>query len=382
MQCEELFSVIDKLNTQYISVWEDVCNLESPTADKAGVDAVGMYFTAMAQKKGWQVETLTLENAGNPICITLNPEVKARPIAFSGHIDTVHPVGLFGDPPVRRDETKIYGPGVMDCKGGVVASFMAMDALERCGFTARPVQLIIQTDEETSSKNSGKKTVEFMCAKAKDAVAFLNVEGSGKNKVVIARKGILRYQFHIQGKAVHSSRCEEGANAVAEAAHKLLKLEEMKDPEGLTCSCSVIRGGTVANSVAAQCSFLADIRFANQEQCMKAQETVQAVAEHTYIPGCTCRVEQISYRPAMPYAERNATLLEQINAIYTQVGLDPLESKSERGGSDAAYATLAGIPCLDSFGVEGGRIHSSEEFALLASLPLAAKRLAAIAYYI
>ena len=41
---KKLLETIEELNSLYISVWEDVCNLESPTADKAGVDAVGNYF--------------------------------------------------------------------------------------------------------------------------------------------------------------------------------------------------------------------------------------------------------------------------------------------------------------------------------------------------
>ena len=380
MDCQKLFSVIDTLSEEYFAILEDVCNLESPTADKAGVDKVGAYFVEMARKRGWKVESLPLETAGDPICITLNPEANARPVTFSGHIDTVHPVGLFGYPPARREGDKLYGPGALDCKGGVVASFLAMDALERCGFTARPVQLIIQTDEETGSKTSGKKTVDYMCSMAKDAVAFLNTEGSDGNKITVARKGILRYQFHIRGKATHSSRCEKGINAIVEAAHKILKLEELKDPEGLTCNCGVIRGGTVANTVAEECSFLADIRFANQEQCEQAQALVQELAEHSYLPGCTCRLEKVSDRPAMPLEDRNLALLETINGIYAQVGLDALIGKKERGGSDTAYTTRAGIPCLDGFGVDGDGIHSVREYALLSSLVTSAKRQAAVAW--
>jgi len=382
LDSQKLFSVIDELNEEYIRIWEDVCNLESPTNDKERVDKVGTYFITMAKAKGWKVETLPLETAGDPICITLNSEANARPVTLSGHIDTVHPVGLFGYPPAHRDETKLYGPGTLDCKGGVVASFLAMDALERCSFTARPVQLIIQTDEETGSKTSGKKTVEYMCQKAKNSVAFLNTEGADGNKVVVARKGILRLQFHVHGKATHSSICETGANAVAEAAHKLLKLEEMKDPKGLTCNCGVIHGGTVANTVAEECSFLADIRFADQEQYVHALATAQALAEHSYIPGCTCRLEQVSYRPAMTLEQRNLDLLETINGIYAQVGLDQLVGKSERAGSDTAYTTQAQIPCLDSFGVAGNGIHSVREYGLLSSLSLAAKRQAAVVAYI
>ncbi len=33
---------------------------------------------------------------------------------------------------------RMYGPSVTDCKGGIVASFLAAEALSRCGFEDRP----------------------------------------------------------------------------------------------------------------------------------------------------------------------------------------------------------------------------------------------------
>lgn len=382
MDCQKLFSLIDSLNERYCGLWEEVCNMESPTAYKEGVDAVGAVFIQMAKERGWLVEVLEHEKAGNAICVTINPEAKAEPVVFSGHIDTVHPVGLFGTPAVRRDETCIYGPGVMDCKGGVVASFLALDALSQCGFTARPVKLIIQTDEETGSRTSGLDTVKFMCEKAKGAIAFLNTEGIQGNTAVLVRKGILRYRYHIFGKAAHSAVCGSGANAIAEAAHKLLKLETVKDPDTLTCNCGVIEGGTVPNTVAETCSFTADFRFASEEDYEKAQRLAEEIARENTVAGCRCELERMSYRPAMPLRERNSKLLETINGIYRESGLPELTPRVCLSGSDAAYITAAEIPCVDNFGVDGGNIHSIHEFAYLDSLAAAAKRLAAVAYCI
>ena len=48
------------------------------------------------------------------------------------------------------------------------------------------------------------------------------------------------------------------------------------------------------------------------------------------------------------------------------------------GGSDAADMTNYGIPCLDSFGVEGGGIHSKNEYGEIASLASSAKKIAAV----
>lgn len=146
--------------------------MESPTQCKKSVDAVGEVFIQIARQHQWTVEISEQEKAGNAICITMNPESEEKPIAFSGHIDTVYPHGVFSVPAVHRDEERIYGPGVIDCKGGVVAAVMTMEALMRCGFRKRPIKLIIQTDEETGNITSDKKPLPLCWKKQKMLLLF------------------------------------------------------------------------------------------------------------------------------------------------------------------------------------------------------------------
>ena len=382
MLITNVFAAIDQKTDDYVSFWREICQLESPTADKAGVDAVGAYFAQKATERGWKIEILEEAVSGNAICITMNQNAKGAPIALSGHVDTVHAVGSFGEHPVRMENGRICGPGATDCKGGLAAAFLAMDALRACGFTDRPILLLLQSDEEVGSKTSDKRTVHWICEKAKGCAAFLNLEPFKKNRAVLTRKGILRYRLTVKGEAIHSSNCadgEGGINAIAEAAHKILELEKMKDKDGITCNCGVIEGGTVANTVPEHCSFVADIRFANEAQRLEAEEKLRTVAAHSYLAGSKCTVEQVSTRAAMEPSEKNNALLERMNGIFAEVGLPVLEGRHSNGGSDAAYTTAAGIPTVDSLGTEGGRIHSVEEFGELASLPDAAKRIAAIA---
>jgi len=382
MQCKELFEVIDSLSGRYVDVLEDVSNIESQTIDKEGVDKVGKYFMEVAKQHGWKIEIEPQEKSGDVVCITMNPDAEGEPVTISGHIDTVHPKGLFGDPPVRRDAEKLCGPGVYDCKGGVVAGFCAMDALEKVGFTARPVRMILQSDEENSSKTSGGATIRYICEKAKDSIAFLNLEPHAAGYATLLRKGILRYKLTVHGNAVHSAVCNTGANAVAEAAHKLLRLERFKDENGLTCNCGVISGGTVPNSVAETCEFYADFRFATNEQYEEAVAAVEEVAAHSTIEGCTCTAEVYSSRPAMIESEKNNALLAKMNGIYAANGMQTLVKAMSKGGSDAAQVTQAGIPCADNLGVEGGRGHSKDEFIYMSSIAAAAKRIAAVIYCI
>ncbi len=382
MKCEKLFNTIDELYEEYVRVWEDVCNLESPTEYKYGVDEVGAYFIRMAEKHGWKVEVYEQASVGNVVCITMNHDSSESPITLSGHIDTVHAVGSFGAPAVRIDENNIYGPGVMDCKGGVVAAFLAIDALSRCDFKKRPVRLMLQTDEECNSSLSGKETIRHICRTSEGSVAFLNCESSRRGTLVLERKGIIRYQFDICGKEIHSSRCPEGASAIADAAYKIIQLEKLKDADGITCNCGTINGGTAANTVPGCCSFVADIRFSTREELGWIEKYIKEVSETCAVPGCRCSVKQVSYRPAMEKTDANTSLFDRMNEIYLQTGLDVLKARKSLGGSDAADVTEHGIPCVDSIGVEGNYIHTTREYAVLKSLAEAAKRIAVIAYCI
>lgn len=375
-----IFENIERLNKEYIDFLVEICNIESPTNSKEGVDAVGNLCIEKAKLNGWKVEIFKQTISGNCICITMNDQVNQKPISLSAHMDTVHPIGSFGTPAVHCEGDIIYGPGTADCKGGIAVAFLAMEALKNSGFNSRPVQLLLQSDEENSSKTSNKETIRYICKKAEDSVAFLNLESQIGDTAVLKRKGILRYMFKITGKAAHSAKCFEGVNAILEASHKIMELEKFKDAEGITCNCGCINGGTVPNSVAEECSFTADIRYSTSEEYEYVKNRINEIANNSYIRNTTCEISVISERVAMYRTEKNADLLKKMNKIYAECGLPQLEEKMSFGGSDACDVTAFGIPCVDSIGIRGDYIHSHKEFAYASSLSEAAKRIAVVVY--
>ena len=378
----EYFKKIDELNEKYIKIWQDVCNLESPTENKSGVDAVGAYIKELALEKGWKVETFSQDVSGDVVAITMNPQSSEAPIVLSGHMDTVHPIGSFGSPATKIDGEKIFGPAVCDCKGGIVASLLAMDALKECNFTPRPIMLLLQSDEENGSKFSNKATIKYICEKAKNAAAFLNMEGHTEGEGCLSRKGIITYLFSVNGVAAHSSKCAiDGANAICEAASKILEIEKIKDPNGVTCCCSVISGGTAVNTVPDKCEFKVNIRFSTTEQRIWAEEKMKEIAEKVYLNGCKTELSLVSYRTAMEYSEKNKALLDKMNEAFEISSLPTLTASKRTGGSDAADVTEYGIPCVDSLGVVGGKIHTINEFALVNSLGQSAKRVVSVVDY-
>lgn len=378
---KNVFDTVDSRSEEYLEILRRFCDLESPTGEKQCVDRASAYLVSIAQERGWQVEYNRQPVSGDCVCITMNPSAPGKPIALSGHVDTVHPVGSFARPSYVEDG-KLFAPGAEDCKGGIVAALLAMVALDDCGFRDRPVILLLQSDEEISSITSNKTTVSYMIGKARHCAAFLNVEPNPDGNLILERKGILRYVFSCKGRAAHSSVCGKGVNAVADAAHRILALETFKDPEGITCNCSMIQGGSTSNSVPEECSFTADFRYRTRQQKDQIEIFVRDLAQKTFLDGACCTVWEKSHRICMERTGFNERLLYNINHIFEKVQLPRCEESFTFGGSDAADMTAAGIPCLDGFGVTGGRCHSTEEYMDTDSLPLAAKRMAAIALYL
>ena len=378
MEKNVLLSEIERLYEKYLKVWEDVCNIESPTKYKKGVDECGQYFFDRASEFGWQIEVLPQHFSGNPICITMNSESNNTAICLSGHIDTVHPLGVFGSPTVRFDDQKIYGPGVNDCKGGVVGALYAMEVLHNCGFIDRPVKLLIQTDEENSSKTSNKDTIKWICEKAQGTRAFLNLECYDKGMICVERKGIVTFLFKIQGVEAHSSFCAiSGANAILEASHKIIELEKFKDNEGITASCNIISGGTAPNTVAGYCEVVCNVRFATVEQLEFIKSEAQKIADTVFVDGCETELEIQSFRVSMERFDRNLKLVQELNDCFEAFGLPRHKPSKRTGGSDAADVNAAGLTVVDSMGVEGEGIHSTKEFGYKESLKECAKRIVA-----
>lgn len=374
---KKIFDKIDELNDEYVNIWKEVVEIESPTSFKEGVDKVGKYFINKAVKQGWDIEIEENEKAGNAICITMNANAKGKPIAISGHMDTVHPVGSMK---TNIDGDKIYGPGCTDCKGGLIICLLAMKALKECGFIDRPIKFILQADEEVGSRLSNKKTIEFMCEKAKDCIAFLNTEMYVDNTGVTTRKGIRRYLMKVTGVAAHSSICQEGRSAILEASHKIIELEKMKQADDITINVGTINGGTTPNTVPAYCECQIDVRFNDESQMQEADKYIRDIMAKTYVDNTKTELELMSTRIAMSLKDYNFELLAKMNEVFRECGMSELTARKATGGSDAAYTSDAGIPTIDSIGVSGGFIHSKDEYANISSLAENAKRMAAVIY--
>lgn len=376
---EKVFQKIDALADKYLHVLIDACNIESKTEDKEGVDRVGAFFSSIAMENGYTIRKKEFEKAGNVYSFTYNPSGKKKMISLSGHMDTVFEKGAFGYPPAKIVGDYVYGPGVNDCKGNIAVELLLMEALKECGYDERPVRLILQSDEEVNSCLSDKKSLEFMVEEAKGSAAFLNAEtSSADRRLTVGRKGIVSYKITITGQKKHAGLCTMGASAIKEAAYKIIEFEKDSDIDGITFNCGIIEGGRATNVVPDTCRLFVEYRFKNMAQKEEADEKFRRVLETTFVEGTSTRAELISERLPLEPDEKNKNLIITINEICKKVGLEPFGTKETSGGADSAYPSLAGIPTVDSIGIEGKDCHTLKECARISSMAEMAKVTAAI----
>ncbi len=76
-----------------------------------------------------------------------------------GHGDTVWPLGTLASMPWREADGRLWGPGVLDMKGGLAFFVYAMRCLRELDIpVGRPVALWVVSDEEVGSEGSRPRT--------------------------------------------------------------------------------------------------------------------------------------------------------------------------------------------------------------------------------
>lgn len=368
---------IDEHRDAMVDFWRQLVQIESGSANKAGVDAVARRVQEELDAIGAHTEVHEMKRAGNMLVSVLNEEVPEAPVLLLGHMDTVFPDGTVAARPFTLRDGKAYGPGVLDMKGGVTIAVFAMKALKKAGWTKRPVRLVLVGDEEVGHRNSDGD--QQIMEQARGAVAAFNCE-SGRlgNEVVVQRKGALTYRMDVTGIAAHAgNEPEKGRSAILEMAHKVIAIQNLTNwQQGTTYNVGVMSGGTVANAVPDTASILIDVRYLKNDYVPDIEAKLQDVAHTTYVDGTKTSLTRLSCCIPMERMAETDGLLAKVQDAYASFGMPRPSGITVGGGSDSAYTVAAGVPTICAMGVEGSRHHSPEEYASVESLYARAKALA------
>lgn len=352
-------------------------NYETPSHDKTLVDKLGVFIEQHCQTLGASsVMRYPQNDVGDHLLAKWNEEKPGNPITFIGHMDTVWPSNTLAERPVRiDDEGRLFGPGAVDMKGGLVTALTAIRGLrERGEMPDRPIWFLFNSDEEIGSKSS-TPIIEAIASQS-DLILVME-PGTKEGAIKIQRKGIATYQIHVEGRASHAGNTpEEGINAIIELAQQALRLHSMNDlKNGTSVSVTKIEGGTAGNVIPAKASAFVDTRMLTHQAMDQTRAAILGL--EPFVPGAKVRVEPIHARSPLEFNDLMKATFARCQEIGKKHGIT-VRGDSAGGGSDGNTTASMGIPTLDGLGAYGDGLHAVHEHVLISSLPQRAALVAAI----
>lgn len=221
------------------------------------------YISNILEKKEFKIEIYN--NKNNKKCLIAKSKEECE-LAFIGHSDTVSCSDNWITNPFELviNDSKLYGLGVSDMKGGIAAFLEALNNINLKKIK-KGIMIIITFDEEIGFE--GIKLLKNM----KNIPNNIIVGEPTDNIVFASSKGCMEYEVTFRGKSVHSSDMILGDNAILKTINFIQDLKKitdslknetntMFDTPFTTNNISIIEGGDCINKVPDKCKLLFDFR--------------------------------------------------------------------------------------------------------------------------
>lgn len=279
---------------------------------------------------------------------TIGPTVPGG-VVLSGHTDVVPALepGWTDSPWMLTERNgRLYGRGTCDMKGFDALALAAVPEMLAADLKA-PIHIALSYDEEVGCKGAPSMVERMVEGIATPRAVF--VGEPTRMRVVNGHKGIVAFNTHVRGHAVHSSRIDTGVSAVMVAARLVTWLDETMadnsrrpapgafEPPYTTLHCGVINGGVAGNIVAESCSFITDIRAIPQEKAQDFRDRFEQYA-------------RTGIEPAMKATAPNSGI--EIEDLSSVPGLAP----EPDGDAEALALALTGAndTAVVAYATEGG----------------------------
>ncbi len=303
---------------------------------------------------------------GQHLHLAVRPQAPVR-LLLTGHMDTV----FAADHPFQSchwiSDGVLGGPGTADMKGGIAVMIAGLNALEASPMAARiGYDVLINSDEETGSHASAALIAEL--ARGKAAALTYEPAALPDGTLAGARPGSGNFSIIITGRAAHAGRNPgDGHNAVLAAADLALRLAAGRSA-GLSVNPARIDGGGPNNVVPDHAVLRVNLRPRTPADEAAARALIDdSVATISAAHDVSCHVHGSFNRPAKPVDAGAARLFDIVTAAGRDLGLTI--NRIDTGGvCDGNNIAACGVPVVDTMGVRGGNIHSSDEYMIVDSL--------------
>ncbi|MEH6789380.1 hydrolase [Parasphingorhabdus sp.] len=302
---------------------------------------------------------------GQHLTVSVRPEAPVR-ILLTGHMDTVFPADHAFQQISELDSGVLNGPGLADMKGGISVMLGALQLLEQSPLASRiGYDVMINSDEEVGSGSSASLIQRL----AKGKAAALTYEPALPDGTLAGeRGGSGNFSIIFTGKSAHAGRNpDEGRNALIAAADMALQLKALHR-DGLSVNPAKIDGGGPNNAVPDHAILRVNFRpksLADQDEAQQALDRLVAAIAKAHDLGVHCHGR--FGRPPKPIDPQARKLFGLVKQCGADLGLD-ISWRGTGGVCDGNNIAACGIPVVDTMGVRGGAIHSSDEFLITESL--------------
>jgi glutamate carboxypeptidase len=341
----------------------ELVEVESPSEDKVGVDRAGELVVGWAEEVGGTVRRHRQKTFGDVLELRFGAARSKRGrVLLLGHLDTVWPMGTLQKMPWREGEGKLWGPGVLDMKAGVVMALEAVAALRELD-AERPVTLLLVSEEEVGSPVSRAITERL----AAECAAVLVLEPAQGLAYKTARKGVGQFELRVEGVGSHAGvDFGSGHSAVLEMARLVETVSGFTNlGKGLTVNVGVIAGGTRSNVVAAECRAEVDVRIAKAKDAARVEKMFRGLKVTD--KACRLTVTGGINRPPMERKAGTVALFKLARGLAAEIGLT-LEEAATGGGSDGNFTAALGVATLDGMGAVGAGAHAAHEHVVVKHL--------------
>ncbi|WP_421867424.1 hydrolase [Motiliproteus sp.] len=309
---------------------------------------------------------------GQALSIRKRPDAPIQ-VFLCGHLDTVFAI----DHPFQQvewlDEDTINGPGVADLKGGLVLMFTALAALERTPWADRiGWEVLLNPDEEIGSPGSAPLLKQ---AALRHQLGLIYEPSFPDGNLAGERKGSGNFSVVVKGRAAHAGREHHlGRNAIRALCDFISALDDLNGQRtGVTINPGQIQGGGAVNVVPDTAVARFNIRLEqpnDEDWCLehinKLRDWINAR------DGISIELHGGFGRKPKLLTPANQRLFELVRECGESLDMK-LKWLPTGGCCDGNNLAAAGLPNVDTLGVQGGKIHSSDEFCKVSSLAQRAK---------
>ncbi|RLE23164.1 MAG: M20 family peptidase [Actinobacteria bacterium] len=334
--------------------------VESPSLDVAALEESASVLADMIERHLGRPAVLISSPAGPHVHWSGGGEPR---VLLLGHHDTVFPIGALAARPFTVSDGKATGPGVFDMLGGLVQALHGLATLDDLA----GVEMLFSSDEEVGSLESR----ELIEDRARACGAVLVLEPSADGGVLkTGRKGCGTFEVSVSGRAAHAGlEPENGVNALVEAAHQVLAINQLGRPEvGTTVTPTVASSGTADNVVPAEARIRVDVRVESAAEKDRVESELSSL--RPIAAEATLEVTGAINRPPMPESA-SAELMPIAERVSPGIG-----GVAVGGGSDGNFTAAIGVPTLDGLGAVGGGAHADHEFIVVDTMPDRARLIA------